>query len=78
MKNEQGRTVPQPYKDNAYEVWSTLDGSWKWYVLKKYQADDNKEYARWYCLVTSPFVGESGELGDTYVKDIKDNAVRIK
>jgi hypothetical protein len=78
MKNLQGKTVPQPYKDNAYEVWATPDGSWKWYVLKKYQADDDKQYARWFCLVVSPFVGESGELGDTYVSDVKSNAIRIK
>lgn len=75
-KNPCGKTVKLPYKENAYEVWSTLDRSWKWYVLKKYQADDNKENARWFCLVESPFVPR-GELGDTYVKDVKRDAVRI-
>lgn len=74
MKNLQAKMVK---KENAYEVWSTLDGSWVWYVLKKWQQDDNKKYARWFCLVTSPFVPE-GEMGDVYVKEIKDNAVRIK
>lgn len=78
MPNLQAKTVKQPYRDNAYEVWSTLDGSWRWYVLKKYQADDDKANARWFCLVTSPFVGEGGELGDTYVSEVKENAVRIK
>lgn len=77
MKNECGKTVKQPYKDNAYEVWSTRDGSWTWYVLKKYQADDDKQYARWFTLVDSPFTPD-GELGDTYVADVKENAVRIK
>lgn len=76
-KNLCGKTVKLPYKDNAYEVWSSLDGSWKWYVLKKYQADDSKQYARWFTLVESPFV-PNGELGDTYVSDVKSNAVRIK
>lgn len=74
MKNLCGKTVS---KEDAYEVWSTLDGSWKWYVLKKWQADDNKQGARWFCSVESPWV-PNGELGDVYVSEIKENAVRIK
>ena len=74
MKNLCGKTVT---KDNAYEVWATKDGEWVWYVLKKWQADDDKPWARWFCLVTSPFV-TSGELGDVYVEEIKREAVRIK
>lgn len=74
MKNTQSKTVT---KENAYEVWQTSDGSWTWYVLKKWQADDNKAYARWFCLVTSPIVPE-GEMGDVYVSEIKSNATRIK
>lgn len=76
--NTASKTVKQPYKDNAYEIWQSPDGSWTWYVLKKYQSDDDKPNARWFCLVVSPFVGDDGELGDTYVKDVKDNAERIK
>ena len=64
-------------KDKAYEVWQTADGSWTWYVLKKWQADDEKEFARWFCLVVTPFVPE-GEMGDVYVSEIKSNARRIK
>lgn len=74
VKNLCGKRVD---KDNAYEVWSSLDGSWKWYVLKKYQADDDKEFARWMCFVESPFT-PNGETGDTYVQDVKSNAIRIK
>jgi hypothetical protein len=78
MKNTQGKMVN---RENAYEVWQSFDGSWTWYVLKKYQSPENEaknEYARWFCDVTSPFVGEEGEMGDTYIKDIKSNARRIK
>jgi len=25
--------------ENAYELWQTPDGSWKWFVLKKWQRD---------------------------------------
>jgi len=74
-KNLCAKTVK---RENAYEVWQSNDGSWTWYVLKKWQADDNKEYARWFCDVVSPIVGERGEMGDVYVSEIKDNASRIK
>lgn len=75
MKNLCGKMVKEPYKDNAYEIWQV--GGWTWYVLKKWQADDKKEYARWFCLVESPFTPE-GELGDTYAKEVMDVARRIK
>lgn len=65
-------------REDAHEVWQTPDGSWTWYVLKKWQNDDDKPYARWFCDVTSPIVGEDGEMGDVYVADIKKYALRIK
>lgn len=73
-KNLQAKTVT---RDKAYEVWQSRDGSWTWYVLKKWQIDDNKPYARWFCCVVTPIVPD-GEYGDVYVKDIKENAIRIK
>ena len=63
--------------DNPYEVWKSYDGSWEWRVLKKWQVDDDKPYARWFCAVKSPFTRGSFELGDVYVKDIKSNAVKV-
>lgn len=74
MKNLQAKTVT---KENAYEIWQSRNNQWTWYVLKKWQADDNKPFARWFCLVTSPIVPE-GEMGDVYVAEIKENAIRIK
>ena len=78
MKNECAKTRPVT---NPYEVWQTPDGSWKWSVLKKYQADDNKPFARAFCAVSSPITREqmsSGhELGDTYIADYKRIAVRV-
>lgn len=73
MKNLCAKTVDRAH---AYEVWQSLDGSWTWYVLKKWQVDDNKENARWFCDVVTPIVPE-GEMGDVYVKEIKDNAKRV-
>lgn len=74
MKNLCGKTVK---RENAYEVWQTPNGSWTWYVLKKWQADDNKMYARFFCDVVTPMCPD-GEMGDVYVSDIKSVAVRIK
>ncbi len=72
MKNLCAKTVKP---ENAYEVWA--EGGWTWLVLKKWQADDDKPYARWFCLVKSPFV-PNGEMGDVYVSEIKRNATRVK
>jgi len=72
MKNTCAKTVK---RENAYEVWQA--GTWTWYVLKKWQADDSKPFARWFCDVVTPWC-PYGELGDVYVNDIKRQAVRIK
>lgn len=76
-KNLCGKTVPQPHRDNAYEVWETPNGQWRWFVLKKYQADDKKPGARWYTLVESPYT-PNGEYGDSYASDVIENAVRVR
>jgi len=58
------------------EVWQTQAGDWTWEVYRKYQKpelEDRNPFARWFCLVKSPFVPE-GELGDVYVRDIKKSA----
>ena len=81
MKNEFAKSRK---KDNPYEIWKNFRpvledeeaGTWEWRVLKKWQIDDNKEYARWFCFVTSPFCPE-GEYGDVYVADIKRLAVKV-
>lgn len=72
MKNECLKRVNE---SNPYEVWKNHSG-WEWRVLKKYQADDNKPFARWFCWVCSPFCPD-GEFGDVYVKEIKKQALKI-
>ena len=62
-------------RENAHEIWQSLDG-WTWYVLKKWQKNDNKPNARWFCDVLSPFTPD-GEMGDVYVSEIKSNAHRV-
>ena len=76
-KNLCGKMISLKDLDKAYEVWQSEDGSWTWYCLKKYQIDDEKPYARWFCMVKTPYVPE-GEAGDVYVSEIKANAKRIK
>lgn len=62
-------------KDNPYEVWQ--GGDWTWNVLKKWQADDNKPFGRWFCNVVTPMC-PNGELGDVYVSEIKGaGAVKV-
>jgi hypothetical protein len=39
--------------DKPYEIWTV--GEWEWRVLKKWQADDNKPYGRYFCAVKSPY-----------------------
>jgi hypothetical protein len=74
MANTQAKTVS---REEAYEVWESFDGSWTWYVRKKWQIKDDKPYARWYCDVVTPMCPR-GETGDVYVSDIKSNARRIR
>ena len=77
MKNLRGKTVT---RDKAYEVYRTPDRSWTWYVLKHYQspeAEAKNPYARVLADVTSPIVGERGEIGDTYLSDITSVAVLV-
>lgn len=68
-------------QNKPIEVWASSDGNWRWEVYRKYQKDDSKPFARWFCRVFSPITMEqmsSGyELGDVYVKDVKENARKI-
>jgi hypothetical protein len=44
---------------------------WRWEVLKAYKADPSGDlYARVFVFVTSPMTGPSGDLGDSYVREI--------
>jgi hypothetical protein len=72
-KNLAGKMRPT---ENPYEVWRSHDGTWTWNVLKKWQANDDKPYARWFCNVVTPICPD-GEMGDVYVAEIKRNAVKV-
>ena len=67
-KNAWGKTRKV---ESPYAVY-TAPG-WEWRVLKAYSADDDKQYARWFCAVKSPFTYGSWEYGDTYVTEVRRN-----
>jgi hypothetical protein len=46
-------------------------------VRKKWQANDDAPYARWFCDVVTPMC-PNGEMGDVYVSEVKAQARRIK
>lgn len=75
-KNLQSKTRNLSKGEKPYEVWESR--GWRWEVLKKWQADDNKPYARWFCRVITPMTGDGGELGDVYVADIKSIAMQTE
>ena len=72
MKNTQAKTRPL---DSPYEIW--VRPGWEWRILKKWQADDNKQNARWFCAVKSPYTFDSWEYGDVYVSEVKTYAVKL-
>jgi hypothetical protein len=47
-----------------------VGGDWTYEVLKSWQNDEAKPYARWLCRVVTPMTGPSGDMGDTYVRDV--------
>lgn len=58
------RTVDKPY------LIVQSDG-WEYRVLKAYSADPDKQYARWFCSVKSPYTFGGADMGDTYVSDVR-------
>ncbi len=65
--------------ENAYEVWQSYNGTWTYFVLKKYQSPEQEAknpFARWYCKVVSPVV-PNGDYGDVYVFTVKRGTRQI-
>lgn len=62
--------------DNPHEIW--IAGDWEWRVLKKWQENDDAQYARWMCAVKSPMTYGRYEYGDVYVSEIKSVAMKVQ
>lgn len=66
--------------EQAYEIWQSYDGTWTYFVLKKYQSPEKEAtnpYARWYCMVRSPATTARGDVGDAYVATVKDGTYQV-
>lgn len=50
-----------------YAEWTDLRSGWKYKLLKSYQGDNSKQFARWLVDVQ----GFGHDLGDAYVADLK-------
>ncbi len=66
---------------NPYEVWrgTGIFEGWEWRVLKKYQTPNKEKenpYARWLCAVRSPSTQGGWDMGDVYIKDVVNHAVK--
>ena len=77
VPNPFGKTVKEPWEDNAYATY-TAPG-FTWLVLKTYQRPDKEnQYSRWFCATQGPGTFGSWELGDGYVRDITFNSIQTK
>lgn len=52
--------------ENAYAAWTDPRSGWKYKLLKSWQADNSKEYARWHVEV----YGFGHDMGDEYVANL--------
>jgi hypothetical protein len=63
MKNVAGKTRPA---SNPYAEWTDLRSGWEYKLLKSWQGDNSKPYARWFVDVK----GFGHDMGDEYVSNI--------
>ena len=80
MKNlcSKTRKIENPYEVWESPAWESSSNNWQYLVLKKYQVDDNKPYARWFCAVKSPHTFGGYEYGDCYVSDVKLGTKKVR
>jgi hypothetical protein len=64
--NPMGRSRPV---DKPYLTFKNMNG-FEYRVLKSYQLNDEKPFARWFTATRSPYTMGSWELGDAYVADV--------
>jgi hypothetical protein len=57
-------------KDNPYLIVTDNRSGFVYRILKAYVKNPDQQFARVFCVVTSPFTGSLGDMGDTYWSDI--------
>jgi hypothetical protein len=60
--------------DNPYATWIDPSCGWEFRLLKSWQGDNSKEYARWFMWVC----GDYSEMGDEYVKGLRSSLLRAE
>lgn len=75
-KREANPCGKQVKPEEAYEVWQSYDGSWTYYVLKKYSIHEST-FSRWYCAVSSPMTFGRLEYGDVYCGEVKTDTMKL-
>lgn len=63
MKNVASKTRPA---SNPYASWTDARSRWQYKLLKSWQADNSKPYARWHVDV----VGFGHDMGDEYASHL--------
>lgn len=53
--------------DKPYATWTDQRSGWKYRLLKSWQSDNSKEYARWFVEV----LGFAHDMGDAYVREVR-------
>lgn len=71
MKNLMGKSRSAFPVTNPYLTLVDERIGWTWYVLKSYQADGRKPYARVFCMVE----GFAREAGDVYIDDLRSATI---
>ena len=61
--------------DNPYASWVDPTTGWEYKLLKSWQADNNKENARWHIAVKSSYTFGSFDMGDEYVKGLRRSLI---
>jgi len=71
IKKEKRMPILCSKRRDVEKPWAIFEGGdWEWRVLKNWQKDPEKEYARFHCAVSSPHTFGSYDIGDVYCKDI--------
>lgn len=79
-KNPYSKSInPDKAETDAYAVYFDEATGFTTYILKMYQSPEaaaKNPMARAFTKVTSPFTGKYGDLGDTYLSQIRGKLIK--
>ena len=71
MANKLSKTRPVA---EPYAIYEANGGVVRWHILKTYKqasSEAKDPFARWFVVAYSDATGPRGDMGDTYIKEIK-------